>query len=69
MNEIRNELLLILDCAKATNEQDKNFKLDWLLERFESDIKSQLCDLKYKQEQLENNLETLEYVRKEIGIK
>lgn len=67
MNEIRNELLLILDMVKAKDENDKNFRLNWLLERFESDIKSQLRNLKYKQEQLEGNLETLEYVKKELN--
>lgn len=67
MNEIRNELLTILNMEK-NGDDDKQFYLKLLLERFEYDIKDQLKDLKYKQEELENNLETLEYVRKELGI-
>lgn len=65
-NEMRNELLLILDMATAKNEQDKKFNLEWLLERFENDIKDQLKELDYKKKELENNLNTLEYVRNEL---
>ena len=67
-NEIRNELSLLLNYVKAENKEDKNFQLKWLLERFEADIERQLTDIKYKQKELENNLETLEYVKKELGI-
>lgn len=68
MNETRNELLLIMEMAKAKTKEDKGFKLNWLLERFENDIKSQLKDLKYKQEELEENLKLLDYVKKEIDL-
>lgn len=69
MNEIRNELLILLQLAKATDEKDKKFQLEWLLERFENDIKRQLDDLKYKINELERNLETLNYVKQELNIK
>jgi len=68
MNEIRNELLILLQLAKATDEKDKKFQLEWLLERFENDIKRQLDDLKYKTNELERNLETLNYVKQELNI-
>jgi vacuolar-type H+-ATPase subunit E/Vma4 len=66
INEIRNELLLILDLEKENEQEDKDFKIDWLLERFESDIKRQLEDTISKENELKNNLELLEYVRGEI---
>lgn len=69
MNEIRNELLLIKDLVKAKNDDDKNFQLEWLLGRFEIDIKEQLKDIEYKKQELEDNLKTLEYVKKELGVK
>ena len=62
-NEIRNELLGILNLVKSDN---KKFELSYLLERFEYDIKGQLEDLEYKKKQLEENLQVLDYVRKEI---
>lgn len=69
MNEIRNELLLILQTAQETNEHDKQFRLEWLLERFECDIKKQLEDIRYKEKELTSNLETLNYVREQLNIK
>ena len=69
INEIRNELLMIAQMEKQTNEEDRKLRLEWLLERFENDIKDQLKDLYYKKQELDNNLETLEYVRKELGLK
>lgn len=68
MNEIRNELLTILNLIK-NGEDDRQFYIKLLLERFEYDIKDQLKNLEYKKQELEGNLQTLEYVRKEIGIK
>lgn len=68
-NEIRNELLLIKDLVKGATDEDKKFQLEWLLDRFEYDIKTQLKDIEYKKQELKNNLETLEYVRKELGVK
>lgn len=73
MNEIRNELLLILQIMKR-NTNDENEKeqqecdLYQLLQRFEYDIKDKLRHLEYEKEDLENNLKTLEYVRKELGV-
>lgn len=69
MNEIRNELLLILQTAQETNEHDKQLRLEWLLERFECDINKQLEDLKYKENELKSNLETLNYVKQQLNIK
>lgn len=69
MNEIRNELLLLLNMEKETKEEDKKFKLEWLLERFQYDIEKQLQDIEYKKQELENNLKTLEFVKKELNIK
>ena len=62
-NEIRNELLNILTLTKTN---DKEFYTEFLLERFEIDINRQLADLKSKQKELEDNLKTLEYVKKEV---
>lgn len=64
-NEIRNELLLIKSIIVG-KEENKEIYTEQLLDRFEYDIKDQLKDLKYKQQELENNLELLEYVREEI---
>lgn len=66
MNEIRNELLEILQMEKETNEKDKKLRLELLLERFEYDIKDKLEDLERNKEELEGNLRTLEYVKKEL---
>lgn len=69
MNEIRNELLLILQTAQETNEHDKQLNLEWLLERFECDIKKQLEDLRHKENELKSNFETLQYVKQQLNIK
>lgn len=66
MNEIRNELLMILQMEKQTDSEERKLRLEWLLERFENDIKDQLKEIEYKKEQLDNNLEVLEYVRNEL---
>lgn len=73
MNEIRNELLYILsimNCDITTEEGKENqlLNVEQLLERFEYDIKDQLKEIKYKQEELEANLKTLQYVREKLGI-
>lgn len=65
-NEMRNELLLILNIVQSKTKEDKKLHLDWLLERFEEDIKSQLEDLEYEQNELKHNLEVLNYVKEEI---
>lgn len=64
MNEIRNELLTLLNLTKTN---DKKFYTELLLERFEIDIKRQLEDIEYKQKALQENLETLNYVREELN--
>jgi len=69
INETRNELLMILQMEKQEDEKERKLRLKWLLERYENDIKEQLKDLYYKKQQLESNLETLEYVRNELGVK
>lgn len=72
MNEIRNELLLIrsmmVRCDSEEGKYDRQLDLERLLERFEYDIKDQLKEIKNKQEELEDNLKTLEWVRKELNI-
>lgn len=66
INETRNELLLILELAKTTKEEERQFKLKWLLERFEADIKDQQKELNRKEQELKYNLELLDYVKKEL---
>ena len=66
ISEIRNELLGILSLMKS---EDKQFKVEMLLERFEIDINNQLEEIKSKEATLKENLKTLEYVKKELGIK
>lgn len=68
MNEIRNELLLILQAEKENNEKDHALKIEWLLERFQYDLEDQLKDLQYKENEIKNNLNVLKYVRKELKI-
>jgi hypothetical protein len=68
MSEIRNELLRILTINKAKTQEDRKLYTTWLLESFENDIKKQLKDLKTKQIELEENLETLNYVKKQLEI-
>ena len=65
MNETRNELFGILGYVKY---QD-NWRLEQLLERFEIDIKSKIEANKREAEELERDLETLEYVKTEIKNK
>lgn len=67
MNEIRNQLLYILKIAQTT--EDKEMYTELLLERYEIDIKRRLKEIEYEKQELEENLETLEFVRKKIGIK
>ena len=66
INETRNELLTILYLIKADNNKEKEYQLTYLLERFENDINRQLKDLKSKEEELESNLATLNYVREQL---
>ena len=67
MNEIRNQLLYILKIAQTT--EDKEMYTEFLLERYEIDIKRRLKEIEYEKQELEENLEKLEFVRKKIGIK
>lgn len=67
MNEIRNQLLYILKITQTT--EDKELYTELLLERYEIDIKRRLKEIEYEKQELEENLETLEFVRKKIGIK
>lgn len=69
MNEIRNELILLEKLMKEKDDENKKFQLEWLLDRFENDITTQLKDIEYKKKDLENNLNLLEYIRKELGVK
>lgn len=65
-NETRNELLAILSLMKS---EDKDLKLKALLERFEYDIKDKQKELERQQAELNENMELLEYVKKELGVK
>lgn len=67
MNEIRNELLGILKLMQTTDNTD--IYLSTLLERFEYDIKDKIEANNRENEELERNLETLKYVRKELKHK
>lgn len=67
MNERRNQLLYILKLSQT--DEDKELYTELLLERFDSDIKRRLKDLEYEKKELEENLETLAYVRSKLGIK
>lgn len=72
INEIRNELIILLDMQKAKKENSKEkeqFYLKWLLERYEVDIKNKLEEVDRKKKELEDNLATLEYVREKLGVK
>ena len=68
MNEIRNELLTILNLQK-NGEEEREFYTALLLERFKYDIKAQLEEVNRKKKELEDNLETLNMVKKELNIK
>lgn len=65
ISERRNQLLSILYMVKQDKEEDKKRNLDNLLDSIERDIYNQLTDINYKKQRLEDDLETLEYVRKE----
>lgn len=65
INETKNELLSILHYVKGAEEY-KQFHLDRILENFEYDIKGKLKDLESEKRQLLENLELLDYVKKEI---
>ena len=67
MNETRNQLLYILKIAQT--KEDKELYTELLLERYEIDIKRRLKEIEYEKQELEDNLETLEFVRKKLGIK
>ena len=66
ISERRNQLLSILYMLKQDKEEDIKRNLDNLLDSIERDINNQLTDINYRKQRLEDDLETLEYVRKEI---
>lgn len=67
MDEIRNQLLLIRSLKKSIEKnEDIDFYLMQLLERFEIDIKRKKEDLQHELEKVENNIEVLEIVKKEV---
>lgn len=66
MNETRNQLLYILKLTQTT--EDKELYTELLLERYEIDIKRRLKEIEYEKQELEDNLETLAFVRKKLGI-
>ena len=67
MDEIRNQLLLIRSLKKSIEKNDDiDFYFMQLLERFEIDIKRKKEDLEHELEKVENNIEVLEIVKKEV---
>lgn len=67
MDEVRNELLGILSLMKKEeNTLGKSLALSNLLDRFEYDLKDQKKHLEYKLQDINKNLECLQYVRKEL---
>ncbi len=69
LNETRNELLILLTMQKKETAEDKKFQLEYLLERFERDIEVKIEDANRVIKQEQENLETLKYVREQLGIK
>ena len=68
MNEIRNELLNILNMVKEKDQKQKDFQIDWLLENFKNDLEDKQKDLEYRLQEVKSNLETLKYVKEAIEI-
>lgn len=68
-NEIRNELLTIMYMAKEGVKKENETRLDYLLERFEYDLERQLKDKQNEIIEIQNNIDLLAYVRKELNIK
>ena len=58
-------LIYLLNLSK-NGEDSREFYTKLLLERFEYDIKDKLEEIKRQQKELEDNLELLEYVKKEL---
>jgi len=65
MNETRNQLLSLLHYVKG-KEENKEFNLYNLLERFQYDLEDQLKDLESKKNEIMNNLDLLNYIKEEL---
>ena len=65
MNEIRNELLLLRN-MELGKEENRNFYIEQILERFQYDIEQQLEDLKHKEKELMQNMEIVKQLQKEL---
>ena len=67
MNETRNELLQIKSLIKAIERNDDvNFYINYLLDRFEIELNRKKADLKHELNEVRDNLEILKNVRKEV---
>lgn len=66
ISETRNELLSILYMVKGNDKDAIKRNLDALLESFERDMKNKLEDLDRERTRINNDLELLEYVKKNI---
>ena len=67
MNETRNELLQIKTIIKRIEKnEDINFYITCLLDRFEIDLNRRKADLKSELATINENLEILKNVRKEV---
>lgn len=65
MNETRNELLSILHYVKG-EEENKEFNLYNLIERFKIDLEEQLKDLENKKQEINSNLDLIMYIKEEL---
>lgn len=67
MNETRNELLQIKSLIKAIERNDDvNFYINYLLDRFEIELNRKKADLQHELNEIKDNLEILKNVRKEV---
>ena len=67
--ERRNEILAILYLAKNTDDDKEKFYIKSLLEYIEDDILKQITQLEREILTLNNDLETLQYVKNELKEK
>jgi hypothetical protein len=67
--ERRNEILAILYLAKNTDGDKEKFYIKSLLEYIEDDILKQITQLEREIVTLNNDLETLQYVKNELKEK
>lgn len=71
MNEIRNELLILRNIIKKDEQKTVEKIIDYgmLLERFKFDLTEKKENLQNELEKVNNNIEILESIIKELNIK